>query len=183
MFCHQMSEELVKLTAAQTVPPGFVLVTEGLTQMGDISFNGGTGGWYQKPLGDPVLFKQFLLEQIGKEASEFWGIARPVPQTVVVHINDPAGYDVYIGRRMPSRGLKASVFQNPFRVGPDGTREHCIALYEHRLREFLMGPDSDEWREKLESLRGKRLSCWCSPQPCHGDVLVRLLTELALGSL
>lgn len=178
-----MSKELVIATAAQTVPPGFVLVTEGLTQMGDISFNGGEGGWYQKPLGDPVLFKRFLLDQLGKNVAEFWGVARPVPQTAVVHINDPAGYDVYIGRYNFSRKLKASVFQNPFRVGPDGTREGCIALYEHRLRQFLAGPDAAEWRGKLETLRGKRLGCWCAPQACHGDVLVRLLTELALGSV
>ncbi|MBI3972630.1 MAG: DUF4326 domain-containing protein [Chloroflexi bacterium] len=26
----------------------------------------------------------------------------------------------------------------------------------------------------LPELRGKTLSCWCKPKPCHGDVLVDL---------
>ena len=26
--------------------------------------------------------------------------------------------------------------------------------------------------EKLATLKGKRLGCWCAPGPCHGEVLV-----------
>ena len=28
------------------------------------------------------------------------------------------------------------------------------------------------------ALKGKTLGCWCSPEPCHGDILLRLLTTV-----
>lgn len=66
---------------------------------------------------------------------------------------------VYIGR--PSK------WGNPFVIGRDGTREEVIAKYERWLSET--GKIAD-----LEELRGRDLVCWCSPLPCHGDVLLRL---------
>lgn len=87
-------------------------------------------------------------------------------RTSVCHVKSKA-YDVYIGRAMP--GFAASAFANPFKVGRDGTRHECIERY----RAYLLGrPDL---MAQLESLRGKRLACWCSPRACHGDVLVELL--------
>lgn len=32
--------------------------------------------------------------------------------------------------------------------------------------------------QDLHELRGKTLGCWCHPEPCHGDVLCRLVREL-----
>lgn len=29
----------------------------------------------------------------------------------------------------------------------------------------------------LEELMNKELGCWCTPEPCHGNVLVMLLEE------
>ena len=31
--------------------------------------------------------------------------------------------------------------------------------------------------KRLPELKGKSLGCWCKPEACHGDVLVRLLAE------
>lgn len=76
-------------------------------------------------------------------------------------------YDVYIGR--PVHGLKGSIWANPFKIVPDGTREEVIEKYRGYI---LCKP---ELLEQLESLRGKTLGCWCKPQACHGDVLVELL--------
>ena len=72
-------------------------------------------------------------------------------------------FDVYIGR--PSK------WGNPFAVGKDGTREEVIRKYEDWIREQpgLMA--------MLPELVGKVLGCWCAPQACHGDVLVRLMEE------
>jgi hypothetical protein len=28
--------------------------------------------------------------------------------------------------------------------------------------------------ERLPELKGKILACWCTPEPCHGDVLLSL---------
>ena len=88
--------------------------------------------------------------------------------TKVVHCKREA-FDVYIGR--PARGLKGSIWGNPFKIGPDGTREQVIEKY----RTYILS--KPELLGQLESLRGKTLGCWCSPQRCHGDVLIELLGE------
>jgi len=51
------------------------------------------------------------------------------------------------------------------------TRAEAIARYEEWLKAqpALMAA--------LPELRGKVLGCWCSPLPCHGDVLARLANE------
>ncbi len=74
-------------------------------------------------------------------------------------------YDVYIGRPGP--------WGNPFVVGVDGTRDAVIMRFKRQLLRRL-STESD-LAQKLESLRGKRLGCYCAPLPCHGDVLIELL--------
>lgn len=71
-------------------------------------------------------------------------------------------YDVYIGR--------PSEWGNPFEIGRDGTREAVIAKY----RAHLWGEIEDGLitLNELAFLHGKTLGCWCSPKPCHGDVLL-----------
>lgn len=74
----------------------------------------------------------------------------------------PAGA-VYIGR--------GSKWGNPFVIGRDGTREDVIAKY----REYLLY--SDLALQVIE-LKGKDLVCFCSPQACHGDVLIEFVNLL-----
>lgn len=99
-------------------------------------------------------------------------------ETTVVHVNDPAGYDIYIGRAVPSRGLPASPWGNPFRMGRHDTRAQVIARYERWIR------SRPELLARLPDLKGKRLGCWCKKRgvdvPCHGDVLVKLIEEFYL---
>jgi hypothetical protein len=66
---------------------------------------------------------------------------------------------VYIGR--------PSMWGNPFVLGKDGKRADLIAKYETWLAQqpYLLA--------QLDRLRGRHLVCWCAPQPCHGDVLLR----------
>jgi hypothetical protein len=72
---------------------------------------------------------------------------------------------------------RASIFGNPFVIGRDGTRGQVIAKFEERERARLaIDPGR---RSAVRDLHGKRLFCWCSPLPCHGDVLARLAAELA----
>jgi hypothetical protein len=79
---------------------------------------------------------------------------------------DPAT-DVIVHR--PSR------WGNPFVIGRDGNRAEVIAKYRARLLK------SPELIASLHELRGKHLVCWCSPQPCHADVLLRLANEERKG--
>lgn len=62
---------------------------------------------------------------------------------------------VYIGRGSP--------WGNPFKIGPDGSREEVIAKFECETLPTL----------DLEPLRGKDLVCYCAPLSCHGDILLR----------
>ncbi len=82
-------------------------------------------------------------------------------------------YDVYIGR--PSK------WGNPF-SHKDGTkaeyvvstRKEAVDRYEEHLRQ-------GELLNDIHELEGKVLGCWCKPQACHGDVIVRLLKERKYG--
>lgn len=86
--------------------------------------------------------------------------------SLVVHCKK-SPYDVYIGR--------PSEWGNPFVIGKDGTREEVVEKYEVWLREKLEDPDTVG---RFLELKGKILACWCAPQACHGDVIVKLLDEL-----
>lgn len=71
---------------------------------------------------------------------------------------------VYIGRaNRRVKGVSASKWANPFRG--EGSLE--------KYREYVMR--RPELVESLPELKGKRLGCWCKPEPCHGDVLVSLI--------
>ena len=80
--------------------------------------------------------------------------------------------DIYIGRASVRKGLKESIWANPFRIGRDGDREEVIMKYRQWivLQPGLMA--------RLPELRGKRLACWCLPKACHGEVLNELLKEM-----
>jgi hypothetical protein len=72
---------------------------------------------------------------------------------------------VYIGR---GRGSK---WGNPFVIDKDGSRAEVIAKYERWLCD---SPDGQLLLERIGELRGRDLVCWCAPEACHGDVLLRL---------
>jgi len=73
-------------------------------------------------------------------------------------------YDVYIGR--PGK------WGNPFIIGRDGDRAAVICMYRHWIVQ------QPHLLAALHELHGKRLGCWCHPQPCHGDVLAELADAL-----
>jgi hypothetical protein len=85
-----------------------------------------------------------------------------------------------LGWRMPpwavyvGRGKDPGPFgHNPYKVGVDGTRAECVALfikkYEHNTA----------FRARVrQELAGKDLACWCPlDQPCHANVLLRWANE------
>ena len=79
------------------------------------------------------------------------------------------GCDIYIGRACyMGWELPQSKWHNPFTVKEYGT--NAIILYEQYIRSSPLMKD-------IEELRGKTLGCWCKPNPCHGDVLVKILNE------
>lgn len=84
-------------------------------------------------------------------------------------------YSQKAGRvRFPQR---ESVFANRFKIGKDGTREEVIRKYEEDIIKKL--EEDVLLRRELVMLKGKNLGCWCHPEPCHGDVLLRLIDKYA----
>lgn len=91
-----------------------------------------------------------------------------MPTVVNKHSHTPTNKDYYIGR--------GSLFGNPFRIGQDGTREEVIEKYRHWLWKAMNAADSADGCRKALLEAGRNYDyfvCFCSPKPCHGDVLVK----------
>jgi len=97
--------------------------------------------------------------------------------TKVVNINKQS-YDVYIGR--------GSKWGNPYTTIRDKetlaseiveTSEEAISKY----KEYIL--NTPELMDSLDELEGKTLGCFCKPKPCHGDVLLELLTQKKLKKI
>lgn len=71
----------------------------------------------------------------------------------------PAGA-VYCGR--------GSKWGNPFRIGVDGDRDAVIVKHGR----WLAGQPG--LLRSLDELRGEDLVCFCAPQRCHADLLLKL---------
>lgn len=98
-----------------------------------------------------------------------------IPNVVRIRISEGKivqGCDLYIGRPCFRGGwnLSGSKWANPFSVNKYG-REECLKLYEQHIRNR-----PDLWNNLYE-LEGKTLGCFCKPDPCHGDVLIKLFIE------
>lgn len=69
----------------------------------------------------------------------------------------------------------SSRFCNPFKINVDGSREEVLKKYENYMIELLK--DNLVLLYELKALRGMNLGCWCHPEPCHGDVILKLIEE------
>jgi len=99
----------------------------------------------------------------------------------VIHVKEIVSGDVYVARA--TREFRGSVLGNPFRIGRDGTREEVIEKYRRWLKEEIK-KEGLVYQElvKLVNLYREnpniRLACWCKPQGCHGDVIVKAVIWL-----
>ncbi len=94
---------------------------------------------------------------------------------IIVHCKKRK-YDVYIGR--PSK------WGNPFIIGQDGDRKTVVEKFDKWLYtgyNFGNAEATEEARllilSSLKELEGKKLGCWCSPQLCHGDILIKYVNN------
>ena len=79
---------------------------------------------------------------------------------------------LYIGRgNSHIKAVKRSKWANPFTIKKYGLDE-CLSKYEDYIRNHKKLFDS------LHELKGMELGCWCSPNKCHGDILIKLIDEL-----
>ena len=63
---------------------------------------------------------------------------------------------------------KESIWKNPYSVKKYG-REKSLELYEIYLK------SNPDLMDKLSELKGKTLGCWCKPEKCHGDILLKYI--------
>lgn len=80
-------------------------------------------------------------------------------------LKDPA--HLYIGRANGRMGLKNSKWHNKYKL--INTIDDCLKLFEEYARENLY--------DNLEELNSKIIGCWCKPNRCHGDILIKLFKE------
>ena len=93
----------------------------------------------------------------------------------------------YVGRDMKRSILfKGSALFNPFKVKPWGEYEpgESISLYKTHLWRLIkqenihiMNELFEIYEESLQP-RGIALACWCSPAPCHADVIKKAVLWL-----
>jgi hypothetical protein len=61
---------------------------------------------------------------------------------------------------------------NPFIIGVHGSRKEVIDKFE---KQILNDPNKIE--EIKRELKGKDLVCFCKPQQCHGDILLKIAND------
>lgn len=91
-------------------------------------------------------------------------------QVVNKRTHKPTDHDIYISRPSP--------LGNPYIIGQHGTREEVIELYRHWLYKQLVSGNKAVIDALLAINDESNLVCWCHPQPCHGDVIVRAVRWL-----
>lgn len=76
---------------------------------------------------------------------------------------------IYIGRNMSFyvKGALKSKWHNPYNI-KIYSRDKCLELYQKYIIE------TDSLYSSIEELKGMKLGCWCSPEKCHGDILIAI---------
>lgn len=86
---------------------------------------------------------------------------------------------IYIGRYSNMHALLASPLANPYKL-MDMSRERTLEFY----RKWLWGRIAEQGRAYQELVRIAELvkagdevtlMCFCSPEPCHGNVIVKAI--------
>lgn len=91
--------------------------------------------------------------------------------------------------RKDSKGIpgtfvgRPSALGNPFIITGGGERASAIQKYETWLRQQIEDEDRDVMEAFLVLLRQARrgdvnLICFCAPEPCHADVIKKILEEM-----
>lgn len=81
---------------------------------------------------------------------------------------------VYIGRAGHGQ---TGYFGNPYVLGPNNPRGSTIERYKAYF--YTRMREDSVFAARIHALRGKRLMCFCAPQPCHGNVIADYLNGKA----
>jgi hypothetical protein len=75
------------------------------------------------------------------------------------------GDGTYVGR--------PSALGNPYVIGKHGDRDQVIDRYRRWLFRGICRRDPEVIAALLQLGDGSVLICWCAPEPCHAQVIVR----------
>lgn len=65
---------------------------------------------------------------------------------------------------------RRSMFGNPFKIGPDGDRELVVKKFWNWVRK----PEQANLLKEIKKLKGRAVKCHCTPELCHGHVIVHI---------
>ncbi|KAJ3192711.1 hypothetical protein HK101_006100 [Irineochytrium annulatum] len=101
------------------------------------------------------------------------------PQNVYIGRGGVILFDVEGNGKKRRYPYKNSVLHNPFKVGPGKNRDKVCDLYRDYLLEKLEAEGEDGvFHRALADAKGKALGCWCKPERCHGDEIVKIMMTL-----
>lgn len=109
----------------------------------------------------------------------------------IIHVRDRSANNfmlvhIYIGRA--SGDYERSPLANPYRIGYHGDRDEVIEKYRRflwgELKQYASGIESSAVTEliRIASYHYANwdviLMCWCKPQACHGDIVIKAVEWL-----
>ena len=80
---------------------------------------------------------------------------------------------LYIGRANPRCGLPGSPLANPYRIDDRTDRKTAVELYKQYLWARIKKGETAVLEELQKIGENTAIICWCAPQVCHGDVVVK----------
>lgn len=92
--------------------------------------------------------------------------------TVVANLHQDADRALLAWARSAGRFVRIdrnSEWGNPFEIPADGDRDTVCDSFE------IFFPRKFSLHNRLDELRGKVLGCWCYPNRCHGNYLIKAL--------
>lgn len=97
------------------------------------------------------------------------------PITTVINLKREPQYAAKKSTRSYEYIGRGSYWGNPYSMYENGeSREEVIRKFKY---DFDYDKFPNKKKSEVEKLRGKTLGCYCSPAPCHGDVLANFLNE------
>ena len=107
---------------------------------------------------------------------------RPKYNNLKEWMEDPNNCYIEENRRVNIDGIgypkKSSIFKIPAYIKRQRDLDKGVML--NMYHDYIMDKISkdEEFKNELLNLRGKNLGCWCKPDICHGDVLMKILEFL-----
>lgn len=65
---------------------------------------------------------------------------------------------------------RRTIYGNKNQITPTCSRKQAVEKFRTQFDARILTNPS--YRQEVEKLRGKKIACWCTPLPCHGDVYI-----------